>query len=192
MTIEHRSMYLRNDLRSVLLWDITQRRVVILHWRFGRTYLSHLQGPRSLRLVGFWRTTSWPLKVGSIGCPETSVKDYHSRLCNIAEERRSQHHGGSMKSEMIYSKKVFRWKNLCERNSSRSHVTHFTWFKCPHKNAMLLSTLQSISDRLTSLSTCQQLPVIRRSFQIHTSPANSYQVYCDSLQFPQINILITQ
>jgi hypothetical protein len=34
--------------------------------------------------------TSWPLKMGSIRCPETSVKDYHSTLRNIAEERRSQ------------------------------------------------------------------------------------------------------
>jgi hypothetical protein len=33
--------------------------------------------------------TSWPLKMGPIHCPETSVKDYHSTLCNIPEERRS-------------------------------------------------------------------------------------------------------
>jgi hypothetical protein len=33
--------------------------------------------------------TSLPLKVGPIGCPETSVKDYHSTLHNIPEEGRS-------------------------------------------------------------------------------------------------------
>jgi hypothetical protein len=32
---------------------------------------------------------SWPLKIGLIHCPETSVKDYHSTLHNTAEERRS-------------------------------------------------------------------------------------------------------
>jgi hypothetical protein len=45
------------------------------------------------------KKTAWPLKMGPIGCPETSVKDYHSELHNIAEERRfNQHRGGSLKS----------------------------------------------------------------------------------------------
>ena len=34
--------------------------------------------------------TSWPLKMGPIGCPETLVHNYHSKLRNIPEERRSQ------------------------------------------------------------------------------------------------------
>jgi hypothetical protein len=34
--------------------------------------------------------TSWPLNMGPIRCPETCVKDYHSTLCYITEERRSQ------------------------------------------------------------------------------------------------------
>jgi hypothetical protein len=34
--------------------------------------------------------TSWPLKMGPIGTPETSVKDYHSTLPNIPEQCRSQ------------------------------------------------------------------------------------------------------
>jgi len=33
--------------------------------------------------------TSWPLKMGPIGCPETSVWNYHSTLLNIPEECRS-------------------------------------------------------------------------------------------------------
>jgi hypothetical protein len=36
-----------------------------------------------------------------IRCPETSVKDYHSTLRNIPEERRAhQHRGGSLKSRL--------------------------------------------------------------------------------------------
>ena len=31
-----------------------------------------------------------PLKIGPVGCPETSVRNYHYTLRNIAEERRSQ------------------------------------------------------------------------------------------------------
>jgi hypothetical protein len=33
--------------------------------------------------------TSWPFKMGPIRCPETSIKDYHSTLRNVPEERRS-------------------------------------------------------------------------------------------------------
>jgi len=36
----------------------------------------------------------WPLKVGPIGCPETSVNNYKSRLRNIAEARRFNLHRG--------------------------------------------------------------------------------------------------
>jgi hypothetical protein len=61
-------------MRSVLFWNITKRRVVILYRRFGTKYRSHFQGPRS-------------------PCPETSVKDCHSTLRNVPEERRSQDKG---------------------------------------------------------------------------------------------------
>jgi hypothetical protein len=39
----------------------------------------------------FWNYSwiFWPLKMGRIGCPETSVMSYHNTLCNIREERRS-------------------------------------------------------------------------------------------------------
>jgi hypothetical protein len=33
---------------------------------------------------------SWFLKMGLIGCPETSVRNYHYTLRNIPEERRSE------------------------------------------------------------------------------------------------------
>jgi hypothetical protein len=39
--------------------------------------------------------------MGPIGCPETSVHNYHSTLYNTPEERRSLlHRGGSLKSRM--------------------------------------------------------------------------------------------
>ena len=47
----------------------------------------------------FYPRISWPLKMGAILCPETSVKDYHSMLRNTPEERRShRHRGGSLRS----------------------------------------------------------------------------------------------
>jgi hypothetical protein len=46
---------------------------------------------------------SWPLKIGPIRCPETSLNNYHTMTRNIPEERRSHQHGvGSLKSTKIY------------------------------------------------------------------------------------------
>jgi hypothetical protein len=56
--------------------------VVVLYRRFGTTYRSHIQG---LIRDSF--------KMGPIGCPETSVQNYHSTL------RRSRlYRGGSLYS----------------------------------------------------------------------------------------------
>ena len=82
------------NLRSAIIWDITQRRMVILNRRFGTTYRSHLQG---LRSPIPW--TSWSFSMGLIGWPETHVNDYHSTLRNNPEEHRSyQYRCGSLKS----------------------------------------------------------------------------------------------
>jgi hypothetical protein len=41
---------------------------------------------------------SWPMRMGLIRCPKTSVNSYHTTLCNIPEDRRfHQHRGGSLK-----------------------------------------------------------------------------------------------
>ena len=53
---------------------------VILYRRFWATYRSHQKGSQR------------PLKMGPIGCPETSVKIYHSTLRNIPEQLRSHQH----------------------------------------------------------------------------------------------------
>jgi hypothetical protein len=63
-------------LRSALFWDITRRCVVIVYRRFGTTYRSHLHGSR----------VPWPVKMGPIRRPETSVNTYHTTPRNIPEE----------------------------------------------------------------------------------------------------------
>jgi hypothetical protein len=78
-------------MRSVLFWDITQRRVVIIYRCFGTTYLSHLQGSRSPRRKELLHFDFLTLEDGTIRCPETSVKDCYLTLCNIPEARRSHH-----------------------------------------------------------------------------------------------------
>jgi len=87
LLIEHHSY-----LRYVLFRDFVQHRLVVFLRRFGTTYWSCLQGSSSSRRMPGTLTfryaivyncipkcshhsswTVWPLKMGPIGCPETSV-----------------------------------------------------------------------------------------------------------------------
>jgi hypothetical protein len=64
-----------------------------LYRQFGTTPLSHLWGSRPIF------KNSWPLKMGPIGRPETSVKNKHYPLHNSSGELSSHLlHGGSFKS----------------------------------------------------------------------------------------------
>jgi len=51
-----------------LFCDFTQRGMVIPYRRCGTTYCSYLQG------------TAWPVKMGPMGHPEPSVRNFHSKL----------------------------------------------------------------------------------------------------------------
>ena len=97
-------------LRSALFWGLTQQKLVIPYRRFGTTYLSHLQGsgsslvPSSRVIVSTSGGLTWPLKMGPIGCPETSVRSYQSTLRKIPEESRYHlHRGGSLKSHIVWN-----------------------------------------------------------------------------------------
>ena len=63
--------------RSAIIWDFTQCRVVIPYRRFGPTYPTYNRGSAS---SGNSITTCRNLSVemGLTGCPETSVRNYHS------------------------------------------------------------------------------------------------------------------
>ena len=83
--------YTTTCLRSALFWDITQLIVVILE-----TFRYNISVPFS-RVKKSER-----LKKGPLGCPETSVKNYHCTLRNIPEERTSYIlRGGSLKSRIL-------------------------------------------------------------------------------------------
>jgi hypothetical protein len=70
-------------MTSTLFWEITQGIVVIVYQLFGTTYGSNFKVQES-------KKEKKTLKMGPIGCPETSVKKYHYTLRNLPEERRSQ------------------------------------------------------------------------------------------------------
>ena len=71
--------------RTALFWAVTQRVVVIPYRRFGKTFRSHLQGPR---ITSILENGSLTLE-DETGSPETSVKNYHYTLRNTPEERSS-------------------------------------------------------------------------------------------------------
>ena len=72
--------------RSALIRNVTQRAVAIPS--SSSSFLSCLD--------------SWPLKMGPIGCPETSVRNCHFTLRDSPEQRRSHlFRGGSLKSHTI-------------------------------------------------------------------------------------------
>ena len=97
-----------NSLRTALFWVITQGVVVISYRRFADTILlRHLHRPHSSIYKLLFGATcfildSWSLRMGPIGCPETSVRNYHYSLRNNPGERSSQLlRGGSMESQSI-------------------------------------------------------------------------------------------
>jgi hypothetical protein len=58
--------------------------------------------------------TACPLMMGPIGCPETSVRNYHSTLIKIPQERRTNlHRVGSLKSRKILSVYCEALRNFC-------------------------------------------------------------------------------
>jgi hypothetical protein len=97
-------------------WDITQRRVVILYACFGTTYRSQ---PECYRLSSW---ISVPFKTELIGCPETSVHNYHSTLRNITEEHRY--------NNKLFIKRHHIWCDswLCQR---RVKSGQRSWRRCP-------------------------------------------------------------
>jgi hypothetical protein len=85
-----------------MFWDNMQRRVVISYRRFGTIHRSYVRG-----------STSWisrAMKMGPMGCHETSVRNCHCTLRIIPEERRSHlHRCGRLKSRI---------GSLCKHTSS--------------------------------------------------------------------------
>jgi hypothetical protein len=78
----------------VLVCAIAHLVVTISYGHFGTTYQSNIQGDRSLGIQSLR-----PLKFGSIGSTETSVRNCHSSLLNSPEGRRSHLRGsGSLES----------------------------------------------------------------------------------------------
>jgi hypothetical protein len=80
------NLLLRTDMgRSAPVWEITQRRLVCLP-----TFRYILPVP-SWMVKSSW--TTWPVKMGLLGCSITFVANYQSTLRNIPEERRPHLHG---------------------------------------------------------------------------------------------------
>ena len=93
-----------------------QRRMVIPYRCFETTYRFHLQGSNRMPL------TAWSLKIGPIGCFETSLWNYHSTLRKIPKESRSHLNcGGSLKSTAV---------QICSWNANNKGLLLTRWSVC--------------------------------------------------------------
>jgi hypothetical protein len=123
-------------MRTTLLW-VMQWLVLISYRRFGTIYRSHLQ--RSSR--------------GLIGCPKTSVRNYHYLLRNNPEERSFQGWLLFIRACQCGNSLIMdcNWKNLL---MTLCDYLGFHIFKCgqflPGKSGMILGWISSsIVDRIT-------------------------------------------
>jgi len=95
--LDGHQLWIWSGLRTALFWDIPQHILVI----FSSSWIF------------------WPLKMGPIGCPETSVRNYHDTLRCISEERKSHLlRGGSLKSrtEATWKEQLMVWLKALIRN----------------------------------------------------------------------------
>jgi hypothetical protein len=116
------------QIRFELCWAITLRVLIIPYRRFGTTCRSHFKG----------KDRPLPLKIGPVGCPETSVSNYHYSLRNKPQERSSHLlRGGSLKSRIVY-----RWpvtQHITTVFKFTPHVCKDGGFNCSHSSWYLLS-----------------------------------------------------
>jgi hypothetical protein len=111
------SKLLKAIIRTAMFWVIKQTIAVIPYQHFETICRSHIQSLSQ---------ESWPLKMGPIGCPETSAMNYRCSLCNDPKERSSHLlRGGSLKSRRVIISFVV-YVCLCVRlEQSRSQSTDF-------------------------------------------------------------------
>jgi len=83
-----------NERELPFSWVIMQLVMLISYRRFGTTYRSHLQ------VSAFWIID--PLKMGPLGCPETSVRSQHYSPRNNPEDSSSHPpRGGSLEPRRV-------------------------------------------------------------------------------------------
>ena len=70
-------------LKTAIFWVIAQWLAVISYQCFGTTYRSNSQGSRNSK-------DSWTPRIGQIGCPQTSVTNYHYSKRNNQEQHSSK------------------------------------------------------------------------------------------------------
>jgi hypothetical protein len=106
----------------------------------------------------YFVTAAWPLKMGPIGCPKTSVTDYLSTGHIIPEERSSHlHRGRSLKSSVLFLAIKFSQK----KNSTRNH-SHGSADPCLHS---ILNPL------IKSLKNCSCYLIINKTLDsFHFAP----------------------
>jgi hypothetical protein len=92
-------LILKLSITVVVFWLVNLYSLLVYMENKGDASPTDVYWNSSLQI----QSVSWPLKKGTIGCPETSVSIYKSILSNIPEEGISNfHRGGSVNSFLTY------------------------------------------------------------------------------------------
>ena len=117
--------------------------------------------PEVLRCIGTVHSVRWPYKMGPVGCPETSLRNYQSTLRKIPKERRFQLlRDGRLQSHVFLSPLTF------------CHIGTFSFVTRPVQLIFIylqhhIPNFPGISDLVTEVS----------KFQHHTSYAPNVALY---------------
>ena len=102
-------------VNTALFCYIPQQVMLIPYWHFGTPYRSRLQGS----------SIQEPLNMGTIGCPETPVRNYHYWLRNITEDSSFQVKQLSKRLLKIPNRQLLSYRKL--QINVKVKVTHPPW-----------------------------------------------------------------
>ena len=136
------------ESRNSLIFITASQRIIVQMNCVNIRNCSHLfQNASDIKLgkyrleINIWyhsSWTSWPLKIAKIGCPETSVRNYHSTLRKIPTKCRSRLHlSGSLKSRIRYHS--FQFLNVESDNKDSSVYSHFGNLRLQNESTVVYS-----------------------------------------------------
>jgi len=122
-----------------------------VEWQFLADVLGQLLGP----ICKGQEWTSWSFKMGPLDCPETSVRNCHSKLHNNPEERISHlHRGGSLKSRKFRNIQTLLFKFFISNCSFNIAVPNSDYISSECGNPLISNWKRPWTDFRQTCYTC--------------------------------------
>ena len=112
------------QMGTALFWAITNFLTDVSGQHVGPIFM----GKESKKILHSMVQDSWPLRMGPIGSPETSVRNYHYMLRNSPEDRSSQNESwiarrAQMQSKYLENTKLVTQTFFLKENRTYIHTT---------------------------------------------------------------------